>query len=155
MRKLKTLLATIVAMVGATLSLTMLTSAASVNTADVDTDPGYTYYTETVKSGNIETYSNEFDERKKYATFNIDASTSAITGNGSYTGNFKYATVILRTATKSDSKYREGNATTVKTEKASLGDDKAIGGTFIGTINNGTGSQSEILNGYLIYVNKS
>lgn len=156
MRKLKTLLATIVAMVGATLSLTMLTSAASVNIADDDTDPGYTYYSKTETSGKIETYSNSYKQRKDYATFEIKDATSAITGSEDYIPNFKSASVILRTATKSNSQYNEGGDTTVKTEAADLGGDgKAIGGTFTGAIHEGGTGKTKVLAGYLIYVNKS
>lgn len=156
MSKLKTLLATATVVVGATLSLTLLTSAATVNTASYASNSQKGYYTTNEYDGNLEIYSRTFTQHSKYATLEVSHGASEIKGGNNYTGNYKEVSAILRTRDKSSVKSNRGTSTTVKTKKASVGKDgTATGATFMGTINNGTGELSNFMSGYMIYVHKT
>jgi len=154
MRKLKTFAATAV-MAGATLSLTLFASAATVKMESPAYYSTQGYYTKTETSAKIETYHNEYNERSRYATFEIDRATSAITGSSSYISNYKTATVILRNGTQTATMNGDGIGQTVKTKSASLGNVSATNATFMGAIYDGNNSTTNDITGYVIYVNKT
>ena len=156
MSKLKTLLATATVVVGATLSLTLLTSAATVNTASYASNSQKGYYTTKETDGKIEKYSRTFTQHSKYATFSPSFGTAAIIGSANYSGNYKTSYANLRTAKKSSMKSNWGTSTTVKTAKADLGSyGPATKATFMGSLYDGTDSGSDFLSGYIINVYKS
>lgn len=157
MSKIKTFITTAAVMASATLSLTLLASAATTPTASTEA-AGFKepLHTETVNDGNLETLTRTFTNRSTYATFVISAGSSSMKGNGPYTGNYKTAQALLRNGEKYSREFNYGTINPVTTKKASLGSSvKAESATFMGTIFDGSDSRADIMTGYTIYAYKT
>lgn len=103
------------------------------------------------RSDNIQKYSNTFSD-SSYAEFVVSGRSATITGKTDYTGNYKTMSIDLEGADgvwHRTSPYQTGSTSTSFQRTVNY-TGVIVSADYFAEINNGTGSTSEFLDGYII-----